>query len=290
MNGKKNKKIKKMILLLIFIAGSSVCAYPLIANLINTRNQTKIISNYESELEKLSEEERLEKIEAARAYNEVLNEGQNVISDPFDNGMQESQEISFIDIGEIMGYVEIPKLDIKLPIYQGTSETVLQKGIGWLEGTSVPIGGESTHSVLSGHRGLPTSRLFTDLDKLENGDNFFIRNADGILAYEVDQIKIVLPDETEDLLIIEGKEYVTLLTCHPYMVNSHRMLVRGHRIPYTNQLDENYDGKEEIQKISFFEKYKEYIYIIGAAVAFFFLLFIIKKIIRRWRKRSRQDR
>ncbi|EGL35415.1 sortase family protein [Parvimonas sp. oral taxon 110 str. F0139] len=156
-----------------------------------------------------------------------------------------------LQVGELIGHVEIPKIDENLPIYAGTSEDILQKGAGHLEGSSLPVGGEGTHSVITAHRGLPTAALFTKLDKLQKGDVFFIHNIQTVLAYEVDQILVVEPSDFSPILVESGKDYVTLLTCTPYMVNSHRLLVRGHRIEYT-PLDK---AKNVSKRRSFFRKY-----------------------------------
>lgn len=167
--------------------------------------------------------------EAVRKYNEQLNAAVEA------SAMQGEDGISYldlVDVGESIGFIEIPKIDVYLPIYSGTGEDVLQKGVGHLAESSYPIGGTSTHSVLTGHRGLPSAVLFTDLDKLEEGDVFYLHVLDEVLAYKVDQIKVVLPEETQDIGIVEGKDYCTLVTCTPYAINTHRLLVRGERTEY----------------------------------------------------------
>ncbi|MEE0426131.1 MAG: class C sortase, partial [Blautia sp.] len=146
-----------------------------------------------------------------------------------------STHTTMMEIGDVIGYLTIPVIDVNLPIYYGTSQEVLAKGVGYVPETSFPLGGENTHSVLTGHRGLPEAKLFTDMDKVEEGDPFYIHVLDEILAYQVDQIKVVDPDDTSDLDIVEGQDYVTLVTCTPYAINSHRLLVRGHRIEYTGE-------------------------------------------------------
>ena len=165
----------------------------------------------------------------SRKYNEQLNAAVEA------SAMQGEDGISYldlVDVGESIGFIEIPKIDVYLPIYSGTNEDVLQKGVGHLAESSYPIGGTSTHSVLTGHRGLPSAVLFTDLDKLEEGDVFYLHVLDEVLAYKVDQIKVVLPEETQDIGIVEGKDYCTLVTCTPYAINTHRLLVRGERAEY----------------------------------------------------------
>ena len=146
--------------------------------------------------------------------------------------------MDLIDVGESLGYITIPKIDVNLPIYEGTDDDVLLKGVGHLEGSSYPLGGESTHSVLTGHRGLAEAVLFTDLDKMQEGDCFYLHIMDEVLAYQVDQVKVVEPDRTEDLEIIPGGDYCTLVTCTPYAINTHRMLVRGTRVPYNGEDEE----------------------------------------------------
>ncbi len=143
-----------------------------------------------------------------------------------------------LELNELIGRVEVPKLALNLPVHAGTAEVVLQKGVGHVEGTSLPVGGNSTHTVLTAHRGLPTARLFSELDRLEVGDKFYIHNVEGVLAYQVDQVKVVEPADFRDLLVTPGHDYATLLTCTPYMINSHRLLVRGHRIDYVAAVEE----------------------------------------------------
>lgn len=174
--------------------------------------------------------------EAAKKYNEQLS---NVVSvdDENENNEQGESYADLLNIGESLGYITIPKIDVNLPIYNGTSQDVLSKGVGHMEQSSYPLGGESTHCVLTGHRGLPSAVLFTDLDKLEIGDEFYLHVLDEILAYKVDQIKVVEPNEFGDLEIIDGKDYCTLVTCTPYAINSHRLLVRGERTEYKGEQD-----------------------------------------------------
>jgi len=201
---------------------------------------------------KLSKEEIEERIKLAKAYNSTLDPSK--LSDPYSKEEKNrgvAEYARMLQVGELIGHVEIPKIDENLPIYAGTSEDILQKGAGHLEGSSLPVGGEGTHSVITAHRGLPTAALFTKLDKLQKGDVFFIHNIQTVLAYEVDQILVVEPSDFSPILVESGKDYVTLLTCTPYMVNSHRLLVRGHRIEYT-PLDK---AKNVSKRRSFFRKY-----------------------------------
>ena len=172
----------------------------------------------------------------ARAYNQTLDPSK--LADPYTEKEKEGIKAyaRMLEIEEKIGHVEIPAIHQDIPVYAGTSESILQKGAGHLEGTSLPIGGASTHTVITAHRGLPTAKLFTDLNRLKEKDQFYIHNIEGVLAYEVDQIKVVEPSDFSEVLVVEGEDYATLLTCTPYMINSHRLLVRGHRIPYNPQI------------------------------------------------------
>ena len=211
-----------------FLVGISVLLYPAFSNYWNSKTQSRAIVDYESVLEYLENEDYSEIFQAAYDYNEALNS----IEFP----LRTYQEVPGyydtlkIEGSSIIGYVKIDKIGVELPIYHGTSEQVLNRGVGHLEGSSLPVGGESTHSVMSAHRGLPSAKLFTDLDRLENGDTFQITVLDKVLTYQVDQVKVITPREIDDLQIVEGKDYCTLFTCTPYGINTHRLLVRGIRI------------------------------------------------------------
>ena len=247
--------IKTICAVLVFGAGLVFFLYPAISSVVNERTQVKVISNYEQAIAALSEEEHARSLEQAKLYNQALEGNQDSISDPFDSsairGEAEANEVvSVLTAGEVMGYIQIPRIGIKSPIYQGTAEVSLQNGIGWLEGTSLPVGGESTHTVLTGHRGLPTAKLFTDLEKIERNDEFYIKNSSEILAYRVFEIEVIDPGDVDALTIVTGKDRATLLTCHPYMVNSHRLLVKGERIPYIGQLDELADSDDLFANLS----------------------------------------
>ena len=216
-------------LILIFVIGLSLLLYPTFANWWNSFHQSRAIASYSEVVASMDDEQYAEIWDAAWAYNRSLIDRPNayLLSEE-----QKQEYNALLDVGGngIMGYVEIPSIDVILPLYHGTGAAVLQVAIGHLDWTSLPVGGESSHCVVSGHRGLPSARLFTDLDKLEPGDVFMLRILDEVLTYQVDQILIVEPQETQDLLIIEGQDLCTLVTCTPYGINSHRMLVRGHRI------------------------------------------------------------
>lgn len=227
--------IKDIIRLIVLVVAFAVLLYPTVSSYVNEKNGSKVVSNYDAESVRLSNAEKEKMLEDARAYNKEMLSNIDLI-DPFSQGETSVDEryesLLNMDGSGMMGYIRIPKIKVEIPIYHGTSESVLQAGVGHFWGTSLPVGGESTHTVLTGHRGLPTKTLFTNMDKLVKGDVFYIKVLDETLAYKVDQILTVLPEETEALSIVPGKDYATLVTCTPYAINTHRLLVRGHRIPY----------------------------------------------------------
>ncbi len=225
----------KWLFVILFIAGLGILLYPIVANLFSTKAHVKQIDAYETAIRELSEEEKIYMEEQARKHNESIKEEEATFIDPFANGTSSAGNRSYydaLDIGDSMAVLEIPKLGIELPIYHGTDEGVLSRGVGHMENTALPVGGEGTHSVLTAHRGLPSSTLFRHLDKLDPGDVFFINVLGEVHAYEVREQKIVWPDETDWLVHEEGKELTTLLTCEPYMINSHRLLVTAEKIEY----------------------------------------------------------
>ena len=226
---KKGDRFINLLLILILLAGLSLLLYPTVSNYWNSFHQTRAIASYAEQVAGLDSDTYDQLWQDARAYNRSLLERQNVYL------LSETQEKEYdrlLDVSGlgIMGYIEIPSIDVSLPIYHGTAESVLQVAVGHLEWSSLPVGGESSHCVLSGHRGLPSAKLFTNLDELQAGDTFLLRVLDEVLTYEVDQILIVEPQDTDALQIEEGKDYCTLVTCTPYGINTHRLLVRGHRI------------------------------------------------------------
>lgn len=230
------KRIRVIFCVIIFITGLGIASYPFISNMVAQRHASQVVKDYETNVEEMDEEKIDAMKEAAKKYNEQLS---NVVSvdDENENNEQGESYVDLLNIGESLGYITIPKIDVNLPIYNGTSQDVLSKGVGHMEQSSYPLGGVSTHCVLTGHRGLPSAVLFTDLDKLEIGDEFYLHVLDEILAYKVDQIKVVEPNESGDLEIIDGKDYCTLVTCTPYAINSHRLLVRGERTEYKGEQD-----------------------------------------------------
>ena len=225
------KNLSTIILILIFLVGLSVMLYPSVSDAVNRKHQSRAVAGYAEEVEQLSDADYQTYFDAADAYNRQLNTTPNAFYKPdLVSGYAQTLDISGTGI---MGYITIPKISVELPIYHSTDEGVLQVAAGHLEGSSLPVGGAGTHAVISAHRGLPSAKLFTNLDELEVGDRFTITVLNRVLTYEVDQISIVLPTEIDQLLPTEGMDYVTLMTCTPYGINTHRLLVRGKRVETT---------------------------------------------------------
>ena len=276
----KKKHISTIIIALIFLAGLGFLLYPTVSNLWNRAHQSRAIATYTKQVEKLDDSQNKEMLKAARKYNKSLLKK----SDHWKLSKKDKKKYeSLLDVSGtgIMGYIEVPKIDCSLPIYHGTDEGALQIAIGHLEGSSLPVGGKSTHCVLSGHRGLPSARLFTDLDQMEEGDVFVLNVLGRKLAYEVDQIKVVLPDEMSDLEIVQGKDLCTLVTCTPYGINTHRLLVRGHRTKYIEET------VVRVQKEA--EKKETGIWLLAGGGAVFLIIIIIV-VVKRRRKRGNLQR
>lgn len=246
MKKKKSNYFITVILILTLLAGLSLLLYPSVSDYWNSFHQSQAISQYSEKVKNLDKEMRKKMWEDAQSYNQRM-KGQNKDYTLSEEEKAEYESMLNVDSNGIMGYVEIPKINCSLPIYHGTTASVLQTAIGHLEWTSLPVGGESTHCVLSGHRGLPSAKLFTNLDKLNEGDIFMLRVMDEVLTYEVDQILIVEPQQVEALRIVEGKDYCTLVTCTPYGINSHRLLVRGHRIENVKEANKARVAADAIQ-------------------------------------------
>ena len=242
----KKGTFSNIILILMLLLGLSLLLYPTFADYWNSLHQTRAIATYAEEVAVLDDDKYIELWQDAIAYNQSLTEKENQYYLDDESMVLYESLLNVIGNG-IMGSIEIPSIGCNLPIYHGVDESVLQVAIGHLEWTSLPVGGESTHCVLSGHRGLPSARLFTDLDQLQVGDTFMLHILDETLTYEVDQILIVLPYETDALLIEEGKDLCTLVTCTPYGVNSHRLLVRGHRVENAAQTITRRDTPDALQ-------------------------------------------
>ena len=275
------KKIPGILFGILFLIGFGILIYPTAADQWNTYRQSRLISSYEAAVEKMEPEDFSLQWEKARAFNDSFSIN-NIYGDIFGSEEQELTDTAYwqvLNVGGdgVMGYLSIPKIHVRLSIYHGAEEEVLQTGVGHLNGTKLPIGGESTHSVLAAHRGLPSARLFTDVDQLQEGDKFYIHVLDEVLAYQVDQIlDMVDKDDHETLEAAlqteEGKDYVTLFTCTPYGVNSHRLLVRGVRVPYNGEEDVEPTAAESMLQ-SIQDYYMLYL-ILGLAVTFLVILLL----------------
>ena len=229
----KSRQIVVFFAILMILTGAAVFSYPFVSNALANRNASVAVQEYNASVSSLGREDIDAIKEAAKAYNDQLERvvGKNAQGE----GAVQDSYIDLIQLGDALGYITIPKIDVNLPIYEGTGYDVLAHGIGHLSETSYPLGGESTHSALSGHRGLAEAELFTNLDKLELGDRFYLHVLDEVLAYQVDQVLVVEPDQVEALEIIEGEDLCTLVTCTPIGINSHRLLVRGTRVEYEGE-------------------------------------------------------
>ena len=273
------KKAGNLVICIIFLAGLSLLLYPFVANQWNNYRQKQLISNYE---QVVSEKEAAEGIDydaerkKAEDYNEALLPC--VLPDSF--ALAESSGVDPVYMNtlniagdEMMGSVEIPKINIKIPIYHTTEEEVLNKGAGHLEGSSLPVGGANTHAVISAHRGLPSASLFTDLDQMKVGDHFLLHVLDETLCYEVDKISVVKPEDTTALAVEDGQDLVTLLTCTPYGVNTERLLVRGHRVPYVEE--EVKEEKTVLSGSSLHTNYLLWVFVgLSVTALFIFVLYL----------------
>lgn len=310
---KMKKRMTTIFVCVLFLAGLSLLLYPFVANEWNTYRQNRLLSSHSDLIAEKAASGEInyeQEFDQAYAYNDALLP--SVLPDSFavaanrDTG-KENAGADGADAGEdsaeadareqeayeaymsclnpagdgMMGSVEIPKISITLPIFHTTSEEVLQHAAGHLEGSSLPVGGESTHAVISAHRGLPSAALFTDLDKLEEGDHFLLHILDDTLSYEVDQIQVVEPTEVDGLNVVEGEDLVTLFTCTPYGVNSHRLMVRGHRVPYVEA--ELADEKLPLANMSLHTNYLLWV-VVGLAVTGLFILFLFYR-----EKKARQN-
>lgn len=284
------KKVVKVVLIVGFIAGLAVSLYPLISNMYAKKSQMSVITNYQKEIDNSNEQRITQEKDLANTYNRKLNQTV-ILSDPFDpNAISMADEkyyeiLNFTD-DNVMAYIKIPRINVNLPIYHGTDSEHMLKGVGHLVGTSLPIGGSDTHSVLSAHSGLSSADLFTNLANLNKGDLFYIYVLDEILAYEVDNIKVVKPTETDDLRIVKGEDYITLVTCTPFGINSHRLLVRGHRVEYNPDKE-----KQEAEKSADDVWFNEYIKSIVSGVGIITAVIVISVIVKRaraviWRKKE----
>ena len=288
---KKNVQKKKFYIgdifrIIVLLIAFSVLLYPTVSNYLYEKNGARVISSYDENAVRLSESEKQAMLEAARQYNRELL-GNIELLDPFSPLKKEvdARYQSLLNTNEagMMGYIRIPKIDVELPIYHGTEERILQSGVGHFEGTSLPVGGESSHTVLTGHRGLPSKLLFTDLDQMKEGDIFYLKILGETFAYKIDRILTVLPENTKALTIEPGKDYATLVTCTPYAVNTHRLLVRGSRIPYEEAVRQVPD--EKITPTLPFQ-----VKVLLAAIGVLVLIFIVYQLWKKTRRRKEMRR
>lgn len=281
-----SKKIPTIFIGLLFVAGIAILFYPLASEWQTAHNQAIVIENYNNATSELEKEEIEALREAAVEYNKSLL-GNVVLTDPFDVSMAKEKSERYesllnVEGSGVMGVVSIPKIGAKLPIYHGTSLEVLERGAGHLENTSLPVGGIGSHAVISAHNGLPQARLFTNLETIQEGDIFFVEVLGETLAYKVNQIKVVEPDDTSSLLIDTSKDYLTLVTCTPYGVNSHRLLVRGERTDYTESLEELLSTQEGAE----FVLARPYVFA-GLIATLLIVLYAVRRL---WKRRSSNAR
>lgn len=289
------RKIFNILFGLMFLVGFLVLAYPTISDQWNTFRQQRLISNYDTVLEEMEPEDLSGEWEAAIAYNNTFAQN-DIYGDVFGTGDMELEHTEYWKVLNIagdgvMGYLTIPKIHVELSIYHGTSDEVLETGVGHMNGTKLPIGGEGTHSVLSAHRGLPSAKLFTDIDQLGPGDRFYIHVLDEDLAYEVDQILPMVDKDdmdtlTEALQVVEGEDLVTLFTCTPYGVNTHRLLVRGHRVPYDGELEKSETPVDTM--VESIQNYYMLYLLLGLAVTILVILLMRKYFVPR-KKQAHRD-
>lgn len=283
------KKVAAVIILIVVLAvGIGVVGYPFISNYLMGLNLSSEVQSYFNSAARLAQNQYDEELEKAKEYNRSLL-GNVTIGDPFgeDTGTDDNYyDLLNLSGTSVMACIDIPAIDIEYPIYHGTSDEVLKNGIGHMRNTSLPIGGEGTHTVLTGHTGLSSAKFFTDIDKLETGDKFYISVLNQTLAYEVDQIKVVLPSDTSDLAIEPEGDYVTLVTCTPYGINSHRLLVRGTRVPYVEEERQNIMA-QELKESTWNDEYISAIIIGGSVmVGILLIYFVIRIIIKQVGKRK----
>lgn len=274
------KHISTIILCITFITGLSLLLYPTVSNYWNSQHQTQAVVDYTERIEKMDDSEKLAEIDRAREYNLGLVDNGRRFS-PNKEEKEIYNSILSVDDNGMMGYITIPELRLKLAIYHGVDESVLQVGIGHIEGSSLPVGGQSTHCVISGHRGLPSAKLFTDIDKLVVGDVFMLHVYDEMLTYEIDQILIVEPEDYSALAIEEGKDFCTLVTCTPYGINTHRLLVRGHRVE--NKVIDGTRVTSDAIKVN------KYLVIAGLSLLLLFVYYLFVLIVRLYKKKRHED-
>lgn len=279
---KKQSLASKIVYAVIFLVGLGILSFPFVSQFQYWRAANVEINTFKEEVLEMDRTEIDRRMKLAHAYNDGLST--DTLHDPYsEEEIQEgvAEYARMLEVNELIGTVSIPEISVELPIYAGTSDEVLHKGIGHLEGTSLPVGGNSTHSVITGHRGLPDKRLFTDLPELEIGDKFYVQNVGETIAYQVDHIDVIEPTDFSQLLVEPGHDYMTLLTCTPYMINSHRLIVRGHRIDYDEAVQER-----EIRENNASNLYRILFYI-TLGILVLLLLYLLFKRLRRNKKNKR---
>ena len=274
----KKRIIATILIILLFLAGLGIVLYPYVSEYVNAKHASRVVVNYDDTVKEITPEDFSQYFEVAEEYNERLRQNPNPFSE--DSRTEGYETALNVDGSGMMGYLEIPKISVKLPFYHGTSGAVLNEAVGHLEGSSLPVGGEGTHVVLSAHRGLPSAKLFTDLPELGEGDIFILTVLDRKMTYQVDQILTVLPTELEALEVEDGQDYVTLMTCTPYGINTHRLLVRGHRIENLPEEEVKSIPVVHVEReLTTQEKIQKYIpfAVMGVAVLFLIALLIPTK-------------
>lgn len=274
----KKRIIATILIILLFLAGLGIVLYPYVSEYVNAKHASRVVVNYDDTVKEITPEDFSQYFEVAEEYNERLRQNPNPFSE--DNRTEGYETALNVDGSGMMGYLEIPKISVKLPFYHGTSGAVLNEAVGHLEGSSLPVGGEDTHVVLSAHRGLPSAKLFTDLPELGEGDIFILTVLDRKMTYQVDQTLTVLPTELEALEVEDGQDYVTLMTCTPYGINTHRLLVRGHRIENLPEEEVKSIPVVHVEReLTTQEKIQKYIpfAVMGVAVLFLIALLIPSK-------------
>lgn len=282
----KSLILNKIIPMLIIITGIFITAYPWISNYMYKDRVSNVMTEYDNVVENTSDDELKKMREEARKYNKNLRKEVSVLRDPFDENQIEPIFKEYADLpfkgSNVMGYIEIPKIGVKLPIYYGVTPAILEAGVGHLEGTSFPIGDKSTHSVLTGHTGLSNKKMFTDLVEMDIGDTFFLRVLNETLCYKVNEINVVLPEDNDKLCIQEGRELCTLITCTPYGINDHRLLVMGERTEYVEGMEEKQLDNDYIS-----DWQMEYIRCILMGIVIVLLLILVAKVIKKCRKKDK---
>lgn len=276
------KHLSTVILVLVFLAGLGLVMYPTVSDLVNKAHQSVAIDDYEKKISNMTKDDFHKILEDARSYNHTITTNEFPRNESDLEGNDEYKAAVNPSGNGMIGYLKIDSIKLRIPIYHTTKESVLQKAVGHIPTTSLPVGGKGTHAVLTGHRGLPSARLFTDLDKVRIGDIFYIYVLDDILAYKVDLIKTVLPAQVNDLQIVPGKDYVTLVTCTPYGINTHRLIVRGERVPYEEAVEQQKSVEPVVGKLP-----QEQIAVLAVAPVLVLLLIIIL-ILKKKKRRNAQ--